>query len=110
MASRNVILASAGYDATIRFWDISGGHSKRTLKYEDNPESKVKLVTAILLLYSQPVNSMAFSPDGAFIAVSSIKSFKVYETESERHTPKVGFDFNKELTSSIQIRKPTSYL
>ena len=52
MASRNVILASAGYDATIRFWDISGWHSKRTLKYEDNPESKVKLVTAILLLYS----------------------------------------------------------
>lgn len=52
MASRNVILASAGYDATIRFWDISGGHSKRILKYEDNPESKVKLVLSILEYYA----------------------------------------------------------
>lgn len=44
MSSRNVILVSAGYDAVIRFWDISGGHTKRTLKYEDNPELKAKLV------------------------------------------------------------------
>ena len=44
MSSRNVVLASAGYDGVIRFWDISGGHTKRTLKYEDNPELKVKMV------------------------------------------------------------------
>lgn len=44
MSSRNVVLVSAGYDGVIRFWDISGGHTKRTLKYEDNPELKVKMV------------------------------------------------------------------
>ena len=48
MASRNVLLASAGYDTTIRFWDISGGHTKRTLKYDDNPELKVKMVVGFL--------------------------------------------------------------
>ena len=40
----DVFQVSAGYDAVIRFWDISGGHTKRTLKYEDNPELKAKLV------------------------------------------------------------------
>ncbi|KAK8789664.1 hypothetical protein WA171_001755 [Blastocystis sp. BT1] len=78
MASRNVLLASAGYDTTIRFWDISGGHTKRTLKYEDNPELKVKM----------PVNSITFSPDGTLLAACSVKSFKLYETESERQSPK----------------------
>lgn len=44
MASRNVYLASAGYDSVIRFWDISGGHTKRTVKYEESGDVKVKMV------------------------------------------------------------------
>ena len=48
MASRNVYLVSGGYDGTIRFWDISGGHTKRTIKYDDNQESKLKPVNSIL--------------------------------------------------------------
>lgn len=48
MASRNVFLVSGGYDGTIRFWDISGGHTKRTIKYDDNQESKLKPVNHIL--------------------------------------------------------------
>ncbi|KAM7458707.1 hypothetical protein BLSTO_00521 [Blastocystis sp. subtype 1] len=78
MSSRNVVLVSAGYDGVIRFWDISGGHTKRTLKYEDNPELKVKM----------PINSLAFSPDGSYLAASSIKSFKIYEVDSDRQSPK----------------------
>ena len=44
MSSRNVFLASSGYDSIIRFWDISGGHSKRTIKYEENNDAKLKMV------------------------------------------------------------------
>lgn len=47
MASRNVYLVSAGYDSIIRFWDISGGHTKRTLRYEDSSDVKVKMVRII---------------------------------------------------------------
>lgn len=47
MASRNVYLVSAGYDSVIRFWDISGGHTKRTLRYEENSDVKVKMVCII---------------------------------------------------------------
>lgn len=45
MASRSVLLASAGYDGVIRFWDVSGGHTKRTIKYDDSQEAKVRPVS-----------------------------------------------------------------
>ena len=49
MASRNVYLASAGYDSVIRFWDISGGHTKRTVKYEESGDAKVNIDLTSLL-------------------------------------------------------------
>ena len=48
MASRSVLLASAGYDGVIRFWDVSGGHTKRTIKYEDSQDAKVRPVSSRL--------------------------------------------------------------
>ncbi|KAK8822429.1 hypothetical protein WA577_005592, partial [Blastocystis sp. JDR] len=35
-----------------------------------------------------PINSLAFSPDGSYLAASSIKSFKIYEVDSDRQSPK----------------------
>ena len=65
-----VVLATAGYDHTIRFWEATSGICYRTLQYADSqvsfllflastPAAKKKLFASILFLF---VRSLSFSP------------------------------------------------
>ncbi len=50
----NLILASASFDSTVRLWDVERGECLHTL-------SK----------HTEPVYSVAFSPDGRYLATGS---------------------------------------
>ena len=51
----------------------------------------------------QPVHCISFSPDGSYLAACSIKSFKIFEVDSERQGAKVSIFID--LTSSIIMLK-----
>lgn len=65
-----VLLATAGYDQTIRFWDAEKGVSYRTLQH---PERQV--------------NALVISPDKQFIAAGGNPAIKLYDVNSKTAEP-----------------------
>ncbi|KAK9450267.1 WD40-repeat-containing domain protein [Limtongia smithiae] len=57
-----VVLASAGYDHTIRFWEALSGICQRTIQHTDSQ-----------------VNRLAITPDKRFLAAAGKSSVKLYE-------------------------------
>jgi G protein beta subunit-like protein len=66
----SVILCTAGYDHTIRFWEALSGICSRTIQH---PESQV--------------NRLCISPDKRLLAAAGHSSVKLYETGSNNPQP-----------------------
>lgn len=62
MNQQGVVLATAGYDHCIRFWDASTGASTKVLKVTDSQ-----------------VNALAISPDKRFVAAACNPCIKVWD-------------------------------
>jgi len=62
MNQQGVVLATAGYDHCIRFWDATTGASTRTIKITDSQ-----------------VNALAISPDKRFVAAACNPCIKVFD-------------------------------
>ena len=58
----SVILATAGYDHKIRFWDAPSGRCQRTLRYPDSQ-----------------VNCLEITPDKQFLAAGGNPHIRLYE-------------------------------
>jgi WD40 repeat protein len=63
--SSPILLVTAGYDRTIRFWDALSGLCYKTLQH---PESQV--------------NSLAISPDKKFVIAAGNPKIALYDVES----------------------------
>lgn len=61
----SVLLATSGYDHTIRFWEAASGNNHKTLQHPDSQ-----------------VNSLEISPDKRCIAAGGNPSLRVYDIES----------------------------
>jgi G protein beta subunit-like protein len=70
-----VLLATGGYDQSIRFWDASSGMCYRTLQH---PEKQV--------------NCLQITPDKHFIAAGSNPQVKLYDVNSKNPEPLVTYD------------------
>eukprot|EP00127_Corallochytrium_limacisporum_P001209 Clim_evm44s44 gene=Clim_evmTU44s44 len=57
-----VLFATAGYDHTIRFWEVRGGVCYRTLQYAESQ-----------------VNRLCFSPDGSRLVAAGAQNIRVYD-------------------------------
>ena len=66
----SVILATAGYDHVVRFWDSISGSCFRTLAYPD-----------------KQVNRLAISPDKRSVAVAGNPNVKVFDIPSQKPEP-----------------------
>lgn len=66
-------LASASMLGTVLLWDVKSGKRKATLQ-RFNPEGREKDIN--------PAYSVAFSPDGRFVAVGTLHGIKVWDVES----------------------------
>jgi G protein beta subunit-like protein len=71
----SVILCTAGYDHTIRFWEALSGICARTLQF---PESQV--------------NRLCISPDKRFLAAAGHHSVKLYDIKSTNPNPLLTFE------------------
>ncbi|TGJ84022.1 hypothetical protein E0Z10_g4736 [Xylaria hypoxylon] len=71
----SVILCTAGYDHTIRFWEALSGICSRTIQHSDSQ-----------------VNRLCISPDKRFIAAAGHHSVKLFDIKSTNPNPLMSFD------------------
>ncbi|KAH8592737.1 hypothetical protein B0O99DRAFT_689290 [Bisporella sp. PMI_857] len=71
----SVILCTAGYDHTIRFWEALSGICSRTIQHPDSQ-----------------VNRLCISPDKRYLAAAGNRSVKLYDIKSTNPNPVLTFE------------------
>ncbi|KAI4156583.1 MAG: hypothetical protein L6R39_001093 [Caloplaca ligustica] len=71
----SVILCTAGYDHTIRFWEALSGICSRTIQHPDSQ-----------------VNRLCISPDKRWLAAAGNQNVKLFDIRSTNPTPVLTFD------------------
>ncbi|XP_056020358.1 target of rapamycin complex subunit lst8-like isoform X2 [Ostrea edulis] len=78
-----VVLATAGYDHTIRFWQAHTGICYRTVQHPDSQ-----------------VNALEITPDKQMIAAAGYQHIRMYDLNSDNPNPVVNYDgIQKNVTS-----------
>lgn len=75
MAQPSVILATAGYDHTIRFWEPKSGRCYRTLQYPDSQ-----------------INKLEITPDKHYVAAAGNPHIRLYEVNSSSTQPVMSYE------------------
>ncbi|KAL1918960.1 uncharacterized protein VTP21DRAFT_2341 [Calcarisporiella thermophila] len=73
--THSVILVTAGYDHTIRFWEALSGICSRTIQHPDSQ-----------------VNKLAISPDRRYLAAAGNPHVRLYDINSNNPNPVASFD------------------
>ncbi|ODH20936.1 hypothetical protein ACO22_05760 [Paracoccidioides brasiliensis] len=71
----SVILCTAGYDHTIRFWEALSGICSRTIQHSDSQ-----------------VNRLCITPDKRYVAAAGRDNVKLYDIKSTNPNPVMSFD------------------
>lgn len=71
----SVIMCTAGYDHTIRFWEALSGICSRTIQHADSQ-----------------VNRLCISPDKRFLAAAGHVNVKLYDIKSTNPSPVLSFE------------------
>ncbi|KAJ6260368.1 hypothetical protein Dda_4594 [Drechslerella dactyloides] len=75
VARMSVIMCTAGYDHTIRFWEALSGICSRTIQHADSQ-----------------VNRLCISPDKRFLAAAGHLNVKLYDIKSTNPAPVLSFE------------------
>lgn len=75
MPNPSVVLATAGYDHTIRFWEATTGRCYRTLQYPDSQ-----------------VNRLEITPDKQYLAAAGNPHIRLFEVNSTSQQPVTSYD------------------
>ena len=82
-------LATADKNYTVRLWDVQTGHLKNTLIGETNYSKVIEVnedgVRKVKSYASKRVQSIAFSPDGDTLAVSSYGEIRLWDIPTGTH-------------------------
>ena len=92
-ASSSVILASAGYDHTIRFWEATTGICYRTLQYNDSA-----------------VNTLQIAADKSLLAAGGNPNIRLYEVNSNNAQPIVTYDGHTSNVTSLGFEKNGTWM
>eukprot|EP01137_Pigoraptor_chileana_P007985 Opistho-2@54273 len=91
--SNAVILVTAGYDHTIRFWEPHHGTSYRTVQHPDSQ-----------------VNCLKITPDKQYIAAGGNPHIRFYEINSSATTPTLTYDGHTGNVSTIGFQKDGKWM
>ncbi|KJE93402.1 transducin family protein/WD-40 repeat family protein [Capsaspora owczarzaki ATCC 30864] len=86
-SANSVILVTAGYDHTIRFWEALSGVCYRTVQHPD-----------------AQVNCLAITPDKQYIAAGGNPHIRMYDIASHNHNPITSFDGHTGNVTAVGFR------
>jgi len=86
-ASR-VVLATAGYDHQIKFWEASTGVCYRTIQYADSQ-----------------INKLEITPDKQFIAAAGNPQVRFFDIQSNNPNPVSSYDGHKSNVTALGFQK-----
>lgn len=89
----SVVLATAGYDHTIRFWEATTGVCYRTLQFQDSQ-----------------VNKLEITADKQLLAAAGNPSVKIYEVNSGNATPIHSFDGHSGNVTAVGFQKDSKWM
>lgn len=89
----SVILASAGYDHTIRFWEALTGVCSRTITHTD-----------------AQVNRLSISPDKRILAAASHPHTRIYDLTTTNPNPIASLEGHKNNVTSVQFSNDARWL
>ena len=75
MPTPSVVLATAGYDHTVRFWEATRGVCYRTLQYADSQ-----------------VNRLEITPDKQYLAAAGNPHVRLFEVNTSNPQPVTSYD------------------
>lgn len=82
MPQPSVVLATAGYDHTIRFWEATSGRNYKTLQYPDSQ-----------------VNKLEITPDKQYLAAAGNPHIRLYEVNSNLLPPVLSYEHASNVTA-----------
>ncbi|KAI9013632.1 quinon protein alcohol dehydrogenase-like superfamily [Hyaloraphidium curvatum] len=82
-----VVLATASYDHTIRFWEALSGLCLRTIQHPDSQ-----------------VNRMAISPDKRYLAAAGNPHIRIYEVQTNHPNPITSYDGHSGNVTSVSYQ------
>jgi G protein beta subunit-like protein len=90
----SVILATAGYDHKIRFWDAPSGRCVRTLRYQDSP-----------------VNKLEITPDKEYLAAAGNPHIRLYEINNHSvDSPVLSLEGHTAAVTSLGFQRDGRFL
>eukprot|EP00898_Chlorokybus_atmophyticus_P001747 jgi/Chlat1/2573/Chrsp175S00149 len=92
-SSPSVVLATASYDHTIRFWEATSGICYRTLQYSDSQ-----------------VNKLEISPDKHFLAAAGNPHIRLFEVNSNNPQPVLSFEGHTSNVTAIGFHSDGNWM
>jgi len=89
----SVILATAGYDHNIRFWEAPSGICYRTIPYPDSQ-----------------VNRLEITPDKQYIAAAGNPHIRFFEVHTNNQNPVTSFDGHTSNVTSIGFQREGKWM
>lgn len=90
---QTVILATAGYDHRIRFWDANTGACSRQLRFEESQ-----------------VNALQISPNKSLLAAAGNPAIQLFDVASMSEGPCLNFEGHTNNVTSIGFHKETQWM
>eukprot|EP00002_Diphylleia_rotans_P025650 TRINITY_DN5079_c0_g2_i1.p1 TRINITY_DN5079_c0_g2~~TRINITY_DN5079_c0_g2_i1.p1 ORF type:complete len:309 (-),score=55.25 TRINITY_DN5079_c0_g2_i1:1623-2549(-) len=87
------ILATGGYDHTIRFWEAHSGVCKRTIQYPDSQ-----------------VNKLEITPDKQYLAAAGNPHIRFFEINTNNNNPVTSFDGHTSNVTSLGFQKEGKWM
>ncbi|XP_046856671.1 target of rapamycin complex subunit lst8-like [Xenia sp. Carnegie-2017] len=91
--NEKVILATAGYDHSIRFWQAHNGVSHRTVPHSDSQ-----------------INDMAITPDRRHLAAAGYQHIKMYDIKTSNINPILNYDGISKNTTSVGFQEDGKWM
>jgi len=94
----SVILATASYDHTIRFWEAPSGMCYRTIQYGDSQYA------------GSHINKIDITPDKQYLAVAGNPHVRLFEVATNNNSPITSFDGHKTNVTAVGFQKEGKWM
>jgi G protein beta subunit-like protein len=89
----SVVLATAGYDHTIRFWEATSGICYRTLQYADSQ-----------------VNKLEITSEKQYIAAAGNSQVRLFEVNSNDPQPVISYEGHQGNVTAVGFQKDSKWM